>query len=206
MAQKSDLDGISIDQLFELVQNYNNTVLLYQKINLNLEKKIRNPNLPEVISEKIIQLVLLKKYNLYTTCQKKGGDIFLGDIKIEVKAFTSKGPTSFGPTERWKRIYFLDAIDLNNGNIKIYEFDYANDSKDWLSIQINSKQTFGDQIKQKRRPRIEFSKIKYLPHKCIFDGSIEDLLSFDKKDYDTAVSESSNSSYRSNSKKINRAY
>jgi hypothetical protein len=171
----SKLDGITTKDLEELIDAYISLNKKYKEINKKLVKKIRRVNLPENISEKIVQLALYHKYGFYTTTQKSGGDIFIGNIKLEVKGFISNGPTSFGPTEKWERIYFVDAKNIEEKMVKIYEFKYSNDSPEWINIKMNSKETYGEQCIQGRRPRIKFDEIKYIPHQCIFDGKICDL-------------------------------
>jgi hypothetical protein len=175
------LDGIDSGTLIQLIDNYTKTRSLYKDINDSLmEKKLRMPNFPEAISEKIAQLAIHHHYNIYPSLEISGGDLFIPSSdkydKIEVKAFTSEGPTSFGPSESWKYIYFIDATHLSEFKAKVYEFRYGNNSQEWLNLPVSKSNTFQDHISQKRRPRIPFSVISKLPHYCIFDGDISILL------------------------------
>ena len=47
-------------------------------------------------------------------------------IRIEVKGFTSSGPSSFGPKEQWDILYFVDGKNINKRKIKIYEIKLSN--------------------------------------------------------------------------------
>jgi len=58
-------------------------------------------NFPSHISENIVKFALFKKYNIMPNWDTKTGDLDLFNLKIEVKGFSSTGPSSFGPTEEW---------------------------------------------------------------------------------------------------------
>ena len=126
-----------------------------------------------------VKLLIEKEHN-YTPEWIKGGDLMYNNDKIEVKTFTSSGPSSFGPKESWKTIYFLDATKFLQNYYICYEVNLQNDDEKWKNIKVNKKQTFHDQCAQKRRPRISFSKI--LPQldksdvKKIYDGNIMDII------------------------------
>jgi hypothetical protein len=80
----------------------------------------------------------------------------------EIKFFSSSGPCSFGPTEKWDIIYFLDGLDYKQFNFKLYKTE-----------------TFRDQASVGRRPRMSFDKIKdQLIEHCelIWQGNVKDLL------------------------------
>lgn len=101
-----------------------------------------------------------------------------GIKKIEIKCFTSDGPVSFGPTEEWDILYFLDAKDYANHMFKLYEVKHSNISELWKNLNINTTQKISDQNVEKRRPRIEFDKIKnQLGDECklIWSGDIREL-------------------------------
>lgn len=101
-----------------------------------------------------------------------------GMKKIEIKCFTSVGPVSFGPTEKWDILYFLDAKDYARHMFTLYEVSHSNDSETWKGIHINATQKMSDQNNQKRRPRIEFDKIKnQLGNECrlVWSGDIREL-------------------------------
>jgi hypothetical protein len=143
-----------------------------------INRKIRNDNFPSEISENIVKYAMFKKYNIMPSWDTKCGDLMILNYKIEVKAFSSIGPSSFGPTEYWDCIYFLDAIDYVKYHFIVYEIKLASISDIWSNIKVNKSETMGDQIKQKRRPRLSFKNIKdqINGYVCvIFDGHIDEL-------------------------------
>lgn len=106
-----------------------------------------------------------------------------GMKKVEIKCFTSDGPISFGPTEFWNVLYFLDAKDYKNHLYKLYEFPHANNSDTWENIRVNATQTIVDQNSQGRRVRISFEEIKkQLGTECklVWSGDIKQLKINDK--------------------------
>jgi hypothetical protein len=107
------------------------------------------------------------------------GDLTINGRKLEVKCYTSNGPSSFGPTESWNIIYFLDARNFLKRHLTCWRVALSNTSSKWKSIKVNKAQTFDDQCKQGRRPRMSFEDIrKYIPNthvECIYDGSFDDI-------------------------------
>lgn len=162
--------------IFEFLERhiqYCNSVNTINSKLLNV-KRIRQPNFPEVISEYIAKIYYTQKYNKSVEFGETGDLIVNPDKqKIEVKAFTSKGPTSFGPTETWNKLMFIDARLFKKKRFKIYIIDLQNDCKKWKNLKMNHKETFEDQCLSKRRPRIKFNKIKEVLKddvQLIFDG------------------------------------
>lgn len=153
----------SYKQNKEIIDEYNYVATQLKK------KKMRRQNFPEIVSEFIVEK--LENFE----CKKKG-DLWDKNKKIEVKAFSSTGPISFGPSEKWNAIYFVDAI--NNPKIKVYKCEISFNSEDWQTIQISKTETFKDQIKQKRRPRICWEKLKkQIKYELCYKGNIEIFLS-----------------------------
>ena len=126
---------------------------------INKIKKIRQPNFPEVISEYIAKKVYEKLYKKKVKFGKSG-DLVCEDKKIEVKAFTSNGPSSFGPTETWDELIFVNATNFKKNRFKVYIINLSNDCEKWKNIKINSKETYNDQCIDGKRPRINFSSIQ----------------------------------------------
>jgi hypothetical protein len=90
----------------------------------------------------------------------------------------STGPSSFGPTEEWDFLYFVDCTKYKNKIFKIYEIKISNKNKLWYDIKINKNETYKDQCLQGRRPRICFSSLyeqlnKYIT--ILFNGKLNDL-------------------------------
>lgn len=143
------------------------------------KKKIRQTNFPSEISENIVKFVFFHKYKIMPTWNTDIGDLQCGDISIEVKAFSSLGPTTFGPTEKWNRIYFLDATQFNDSVFKVYECKLKNTSHTWQQLRVNKGDTYGEHARQGRRPRLCFSDIwQQLGVNCklIYDGPFHEKL------------------------------
>lgn len=175
-------DKINLELVEKILDNYIQTHFLYKRINKDLsKKKIRNPNFPSEISENIVKFVIAGKYKIMPCWDIDSGDLILLNKRVEVKGFMSTGPSSFGPTEKWDMIYFVDATEFSKKKFKVYEIFLSNDCKTWSSIRVNKAQTYENQCKQGRRPRISFNEIKkQIPENCklIFDGSFAKLKNF----------------------------
>ena len=175
---------MKLDFVIELLKDYNARQKFYDNINkLISKKKIRNDNFPSHISENIAKFAIYKKYKIMPNWDTDSGDLEIDLInftkKLEIKGFSSTGPTSFGPTEAWDIIYFVDARKSQKFLFKIYEIKLSNKSEIFQNIKVNKNETFKDQADKKRRPRISFDKIqeqmdnKYI--NLIFNGHINDL-------------------------------
>jgi len=155
-------------------------------------EQARLPNMPEDISENIVKFIARNTLNMQDCVWTKGAEqqsddedqITTGDLhstsigKLECKCFTSDGPISFGPTESWNVLYFLDARDWLNDHFVLYAFNDTNLSADWQNVKVNKTQTYADQCKAKRRPRISWNSLQpQLGIKCVmvYDGSFDDI-------------------------------
>jgi hypothetical protein len=175
--------SMTYDLLNEYIDGYNNYVKLQRKLNNNLErKKIRLSNFPSEISENIVKFAVFKKYNIMLSWDTNRGYLKLVNKTIEVKASSdlyNGGPSSFGPTESWYRIYFIDCVKAYKKEFKVYEIKLSNKDNYWKNIKVNNKQTYEDQCIDNRRPRITFRQlIKQIPNEyvtTIFDGPISSL-------------------------------
>jgi hypothetical protein len=168
---------------------------IYQKLN----RRIRNPNFPEDISENII-VHYLRNIKKRKVCWNSGTRVH-GDISdlekstknkhyiIEVKCSSSNnGPISFGPKQKWDELFFLDVRQLVSDNkissnskhllrktaVDIYHIDSY---EMFLNLKVNSNQSIKDQCNQNRRPRISpnFFRTNMRP---IYRGTIKDILGF----------------------------
>ena len=138
--------------------------------------KHRLPNYPEDISENLVKHLIANIEGISCSRQKKVGDLLTNENKrIEVKCYTSTGPSSFGPNEQWDVIYFLDAQNFINGEYKLYKVNLKNTDEKFRKIPMNKTETYGDQCEQKRRPRISFEELrKHITNEVceIFNGNI----------------------------------
>jgi hypothetical protein len=166
----------------ELLELYNIFITYYNSI-LNFIKKnkikMRLPIFQESLSENMIRLFILNNEKRNCNCSKVGDLCIDDNIKIEVKCFSSSGPSSFGPTESWNKLYFLDALNFNENKFKIYKCNLSNNSEEWSKLKINSKETYSDVCKKGIRPRLEFNKIKLqLGNKIelLFEGNINKMI------------------------------
>lgn len=129
----------------------------YKSIELGLNA--RQPNFPSEISEYIAKRILIKKWELEKNdivCGKCG-DLCISktpEKKIEVKCFSSNGPISFGPKESWHYLVLIDARECMKKIFTVYLVNHKNDSKIIKNLKVNKSETFADQCKNKRRPRI----------------------------------------------------
>ena len=149
---------------------------------------VRMPIMDEDISENIVKFII--QYMLgdrtcaWTKSIAKENSKIAGDLTsatagaIECKCFTSDGPISFGPTEKWNEIYFLDARAVLDGRIVVWRVPLANTAPEWRAVKINKAQTFADQCEQARRPRIVweslFPQIEENAIK-VFEGTMDDV-------------------------------
>ncbi len=148
----------------------------------------RRPNFPEYISENIVKIFFWYKYGKILT---DSGNVDLTmqlrdkKLRIEVKAFSSTGPTSFGDKECWDLLYFVDATDFINKKFRIYEIHASDDSKEFGSLIVRAGKTYEmaraeAKIKKSNnfRPRWQFSKIcEHLNEKTqiVYDGTLSGI-------------------------------
>ena len=145
----------------DLINNLLSSFITYtdsiEKINERLSnKKIRFPNFPSEISENIV-CYYINKNNKNATWDTKKGDIELetGD-KVEVKGYSSDGPASFGPTETWNILYFINCKSYKERKFVIYEINLSNKSDTWKNLKVSKTDTYEKQCLEGRRPRITF--------------------------------------------------
>jgi hypothetical protein len=141
--------------------------------------KIRYPSLPEHISENIVKFILQNKLQDTTCSWNCKGDLQSErEGKQECKCFTSDGPPSFTPSSAWDVIYFLDARDWLNDHFILHRVPLKRTSDEWKSIKVSKAQTFEDQCKQGRRPRITWEALspQIATHVTkIFDGTFDEI-------------------------------
>jgi hypothetical protein len=146
---------------------------------LKLKITIRLPNIPEDISENLIKFIIHKLGDKTSDWSCSKGDLFSKVEGIqECKCFTSDGPLSFSPKTDWNAIYFLDARRWLSNQFKLYKISLKKSDPKWLNIQVSKTQTFEDQMKQGRRPRIGWNNL--VPQieedtELVFEGTFEDI-------------------------------
>ncbi len=139
-------DDFGWNETVGLLDNYITYVEAMEVCNKKLKKrKCRKPNLPSEISENIAKFAIRYRHGHCPSWDTTSGDLEWTPVgsdivrKIEVKGFMSHGPASFGPTEGWDQIYFVDALDFKNKHFKVYEILLSNTDPRWRGVMINKK-------------------------------------------------------------------
>lgn len=184
------IPAVKVDQMVE--DSYSEELLKEQfalhksyvngRINTTIKigVKVRLPCIPEDISENIVKKIIHNKLNDKTSrwdC-KKGDLESQKEGKQECKCFTSDGPLSFTPSSDWNVIYFLDARKWLNNIFILYRTSLTRTSPEWNSINVSKTQTFEDQTKQKRRPRITWETLHpQIETYCskVYEGTFDDI-------------------------------
>ena len=141
---------------------------------------IRNYNPPEDVTENIVKFILRSQGLDCKWAKSMGikGDLVCDGKMLEVKAFTSDGPASFGPRKKFDGIYFLDMRQWLNDKFILWHVCLTHESPAWKTLKMNKTETHQDQSSQGRRPRIPFEKIRQQIGECcsiIYDGSFEGI-------------------------------
>jgi hypothetical protein len=142
--------------------------------------KVRLPSIPEDISENFLKFVIHNHLGDTTSrWDCNNGDLLSEkEGKEESKCFTSDGPPSFTPSSEWNVIYFIDAREWLSDKFVVYRIPLKRTSDEWKNIKISKTQTFEDQIKQGRRPRIPWTKLyPQIASHCtkVYEGTFEGI-------------------------------
>lgn len=175
-----------------LKQRFNTYKLSYQLESEMINKgiSIRHQNPPEDMTENMVKFII-RKYDNDPDCvwckgidKKHGliGDLYSPkydkNIPIEVKAFTSIGPTQFGPNKKFSILYFLDMRSLLEDKFTLWKVNLNDESPEFQNINVNKKETIKEQQLKGRRPRIGWEKIySQIPEHCevIYDGTFDSI-------------------------------
>jgi hypothetical protein len=157
-------DNYTEEILRKRFNSYKTSSIELQAINKDTGLNIRNANPPEDITENMVKFIIRNKKGdkscMWAKCFNKNGDLYSDVEKIqEVKALTSDGPCSFGPTKKFDVIYFLDMREWLSDKIILWCINLTNESKEWKGLKMNATQTHEDQSNQGRRPHIGFDKL-----------------------------------------------
>jgi hypothetical protein len=162
------------------------------KIRDSIGLSIRLPVIPEDITENMVKHILHNlsgefqdKTSMWTKSfkskQKITGDLVSKKENVqECKCFSSDGPISFGPTENWDVIYFLDAREWLEDKFVLWRVPLSNTAPEWKSTVLNKSknESFESQSAQGRRPRINWDALypQIAKHATkVFDGSFTDI-------------------------------
>lgn len=166
--------------------------LNFEKAQIALDKEYeyttRRNGLPEHISENIIKNII-QNYLGDLSCSWGClvGDLYSNKyFVIECKSFTSDGPTSFGPNQKWNTIYFLDAREWLMDRFVLWEIPLPNTHEIWKNIKVNKGKsarggkgkTKDEQGEEGRRPRINWERLyPQIQEHCtkVYDGTFEGI-------------------------------
>jgi hypothetical protein len=143
--------------------------------------KLRQASLPEDISENMVKKILhTQNIDKTSTRDTKKGDLHSQKEGMqECKCFSSDCPITFSPSSDWDVLYFLDARNwLKNDTFILFRVSLSKTSTEWKNIQISKTQTFEDQAKQGRRPRINWNTLyPKLESHCskVYEGTFDDI-------------------------------
>lgn len=176
-------DSMTFKIMYKELDRYNKNLIQIKEVNILLSnKKIRNDNFPSHISENIAKFSIFKKYKIMPCWDTPKGDLIINKSnlikQLEVKGFMSDGPSSFGPSEKWDILYFVDAKDTLNKSFKVYEIKLSNTHNIFRNIKINKTELYGEIADNNQRGKLRGSfNTTFKPqlgNKCklIFEGHI----------------------------------
>ena len=160
-------------------ENYVNLSQLIEKTKL----PIRHQNPPEDITENIVKFIIQNREEdkscVWSKSVGKKGDLhsFTYSV-IEVKAFISSGPSSFGAKKKFGVIYFLDMRGWLGDILILWKVNLTSESSEWKNIKMNKSQTNEDQCNTRVRPHISWDSIyNQIPTSCVkvYEGNFENI-------------------------------
>lgn len=175
-------DKYSEATLREQYNDYKNSYVKREQLKTN-GVPIRHQNPPEDITENISKFII-RNYDNDPTCMwckgvNKKGDLYSDKYDtIEIKSFTSNGPSQFGPKKKFSILYFLDLRKWLENNIVLWRVNLQDDSNEFKNVKMNKTQTHSEQCEEGRRPHISWDKLyPQIKDFCvkIYDGSFEDI-------------------------------
>jgi len=114
----------------------------------------RSLNLPSEVSENLARFALYKYEEdspsgfeyFQTSFFCKRGDLAVEDrTQIEVKGFTSDGPLSYGPTEHWDKLVFVNMRNhIETGCVQIILVNIADLDTSWKNIYVKKEASLSD--------------------------------------------------------------
>ena len=184
-------DKYSIEVLQNRYADYKNSVETTMKIIKETNLPIRNQNPPEDITENIVKFLIRTKDGdnsvKWAKAVSLNGDLYSDNYNheypIEVKAFTSDGPSSFGPKKKFGVIYFLDMRGWLNNVFILWKVNVSSNSPEWKQIKMNKTQTNADQCEEGRRPHISWDNIhSQISEKCVkvYEGTFENIFTIEE--------------------------
>jgi hypothetical protein len=186
MAQQILNDGYSQEILAQRFNSYRNDYVATSELIQTSGLPIRHQNPPEDITENIVKFII-RNHDNDPLCQwaksiRRKGDLYSpnypANSQPEVKAFTSGGPSSFGPAKKFGVLYFLDMRNWLTDVFVLWKVNVTNESPEWRNIRMNETQTLGEQCDAGRRPHIQWDGIhQQIPDRCtmVYNGPFEGI-------------------------------
>lgn len=120
----------------------------------------RHTNFPSEVSEHLVMWALneLKLYDAPVVWNKLlpdlPGDLSSGKKMLEVKAY-NRGPTTYGPTEKWDEIWFLNTSNFIIDTYELHRIKLSNESHEWSNVVFGKKkeETYREKCDRGLRPR-----------------------------------------------------
>jgi hypothetical protein len=124
----------------------------------------RSLNLPSEVSENLARFALYKYEFVRTNedgidyaqtsffCPR--GDLATdnNNTQIEVKGFTSDGPLSYGPTEHWDKLVFVDMRHhIETHSVKVILVDIGDLENAWKNIRVKKEITLKEHLEATRK-------------------------------------------------------
>lgn len=182
-------DKYSEEILIDRFKNFKNMYISDAELIKN-GLPIRHQNTPEDITENITKFIIRKYENDKTCVWCKGvdkkfgltGDLYSNkydkNAPIEVKSFTSNGPSQFGPGKKFGVLYFLDLRKWLNNEIILWKVNLNDLSDEFKNIKVSKTQTMKEQFDEGRRPHISWCNIyPQISNFCekIYEGTFENI-------------------------------
>jgi hypothetical protein len=177
-------DGFNKDVLIRSFNSFKRSYYEDEEIMKITKSQIRHENLREHISENMVKFIIQNfegdKSCVWAKSIGVAGDLYsVRDCKrIEVKAFTSDGPTQFGPKKEFDVIYFLDMRKWQENLIILWKVYLTNESIEFKNLKVNKKQTHEEQCAEGRRPRIKWESLyPQISEHCqkIYEGTFDGI-------------------------------
>jgi hypothetical protein len=180
------IDKYTTNILTRRYTQYRDSCLLTIQMKEECGLNIRGQNPPEDITEnmtkEIIRIHEGDSSCLWAKGVNKSGDLisntFTEENPIEVKAFSSDGPSQFGPDKNFGVLYFLDMRKWLKNQFVLWKVNLSNESPEWKNVKVNKTETMEQQCSQGRRPRIGWvSLYPQIKEHCVkvYEGTFEGI-------------------------------
>ena len=184
------LDFYSPEILRKCYYRYKESYIELSEIKKTTGLPIRHQNPPEDMTENMVKFIVRKYDNDPACVWSKGipkkykltGDLYSPNYSKstppEVKAFTSNGPSQFGPSKKFGVLYFLDLRNWLNDEIILWRVNLTNESPEFANIKMNKTQTHKEQCDEGRRPHISWDNLyPQIQDSCVkvYQGTFENI-------------------------------